>query len=52
MDSITTQQLQQQQQQSRNILKIVFLFAALGLSAYITYRISRSLAQEITDEIT
>lgn len=50
MDSITTQQLQQQQ--SRNILKIVFLFAALGLSAYITYRISRSLAQEITDEIT
>jgi len=50
MDSIATQQLQQQQ--SRDILKIVFLFAALGASAYITYRISRSLAQEITNEIT
>ena len=49
MDSITTQQLQQQQ--PRDILKIVFLFAALGVSAYITYRISRSLTQEITNQI-
>ena len=47
MDSITTQQPQQQ----KDVLKIVFLFAALGVSAYITYRISRSLAQEITNEI-
>lgn len=47
MKSITTQQPQQQ----KDVLKIVFLFAALGVSAYITYRISRSLAQEITNEI-
>lgn len=47
MNSIITQQPQHQ----KDVLKIVFLFAALGVSAYITYRISRSLAQEITNEI-
>lgn len=44
MNTITTQQPQQQ----ADILKITFLFLALGISAYVTYRISKSLAQEIT----
>ena len=50
MDSIATQQSQQPQQQ-KDIIKIVFLFTLLGISAYATYRISKSLAEEITNRI-
>ena len=47
MNTITTQQPQQQ----TDLLKVTFLFLALGISAYITYRIGRSLSKEITSEI-
>ncbi len=43
---------QQSQQPPRDILKIVFLFATLGVSTYVMYRISRSLAREITGDIS
>ena len=44
------QQLRQPSNQI-NIPKIILLFAALGVSAYVTYRVSRSLSREITKEI-
>ena len=47
MNTITTQQPHQQ----IDILKVTFLFLTLGISAYITYRIGRSLSREITSEI-
>ena len=47
MNTITTQQSQQQ----IDLLKVTFLFLALGISAYVTYRIGRSLSREITSEI-
>ena len=47
MNTIATQQSQPQ----GNILKIASLFIALGISVYITYRLSRSLEREITKEI-
>ena len=44
---------QQYQQQSKHpdIVKITVLFIGLGVSAYVTYAISRHLMKEITEQI-
>ena len=47
MNTIITQQPQHQ----TDLLKATFLFLALGVSAYVTYRIGRRISQEITSEI-
>ena len=41
----------QQQPHEVNLLKIGLLFIGLGISAYITYRVSRSIMQEISADI-
>ena len=51
MNTIAYQQNQQPQPQRIDLLKVTFLFLTLGVSAYLTYRISKSLAQEITNHI-